>query len=234
MATRSREKSAARKANADKRARCTAKYVRIPSRKVHIILDLIRGKSADQALAILMNTPKAAAPIVAKVLNSAIANAENNKQFACFTNYDQNTGEGKLILASFNEDGVSSYGELEDDVVSFQFAGEGSRIAYMRGVQDDGSGTLMYVESNIADEISDSAYYYEVAEFMDLIQSGRRESAVNSHHNSLCTMLIMDEIRRQTGVVFPADGVSPVEGRDGTRPQSQTVSQTPDCSIRSI
>ena len=77
-------------------------------------------------------------------------------------------------------------------------------------------------------------YYYEVAEFMDLIQSGRRESAVNSHHNSLCTMLIMDEIRRQTGVVFPADGVSPVEGRDGTRPQSQTGSQAPDCSIRSI
>ena len=78
MATRSREKSAARKANADKRARCTAKYIRIPSRKVHIVLDLIRGKSADQALAILMNTPKAAAPIVAKVLNSAIANAVNN------------------------------------------------------------------------------------------------------------------------------------------------------------
>ena len=78
MATRSREKSAARKANADKRARCTAKYIRIPSRKVHIVLDLIRGKSADQALAILMNTPKAASPVVAKVLNSAIANAENN------------------------------------------------------------------------------------------------------------------------------------------------------------
>ena len=78
MATRSREKSALRRKNADKRARCTAKYVRIPSRKVKIVLDLIRGRSADQALAILMNTPKAASPIVAKVLNSAIANAENN------------------------------------------------------------------------------------------------------------------------------------------------------------
>ena len=78
MATRSREKSAARKANADKRPHATAKYIRIPSRKVHIVLDLIRGKSADQALAILMNTPKAASPIVAKVLNSAIANAVNN------------------------------------------------------------------------------------------------------------------------------------------------------------
>ena len=78
MATRSREKSAARKANADKRPRCIAKYIRIPSRKVHIVLDLIRGKSADQALAILLNTPKAASPIVAKALSSAIANAENN------------------------------------------------------------------------------------------------------------------------------------------------------------
>lgn len=78
MATRSREKSAQRKANADKRPRAIAKYVRIPSRKVHIVLDLIRGKSADMAVAILMNTPKAASPIVEKVLKSAIANAENN------------------------------------------------------------------------------------------------------------------------------------------------------------
>ena len=51
------------------------------------VLDLIRGKSADQALAILMNTPKAAAPIVAKVLNSAIANAENNLELDRSTLY---------------------------------------------------------------------------------------------------------------------------------------------------
>ena len=86
MATRSREKSAARKAVA-KRPHATAKYIRIPSRKVHIVLDLIRGKSADQALAILMNTPKAASPIVAKVLNSAIANAENNMEMDRSTLY---------------------------------------------------------------------------------------------------------------------------------------------------
>ena len=87
MATRSREKSAARKANADKRPHATAKYIRIPSRKVHIVLDLIRGKSADQALAMLVNTPKAASPIVAKVLNSAIANAENNMEMDRSTLY---------------------------------------------------------------------------------------------------------------------------------------------------
>ena len=87
MATRSREKSAARKANADKRPHATAKYIRIPSRKVHIVLDLIRGNSADQALAILMKTPKADSRIVAKVLNSAIANAENNLEMDRSTLY---------------------------------------------------------------------------------------------------------------------------------------------------
>ena len=78
MATRVREKSAARKANADKRPRAVAKYIRISPRKVKVVIDLIRGKQVDQALAILMYTPKAAAPVVEKLLNSAIANAENN------------------------------------------------------------------------------------------------------------------------------------------------------------
>lgn len=78
MATRSREKSAARKANDDKRPRAIAKYVRISSRKVKVVIDLIRGKSVAEAKAILAFTPKAASEPVLKVLNSAVANAENN------------------------------------------------------------------------------------------------------------------------------------------------------------
>ena len=78
MATRVKEKSAQRKANADKRPRAQAKYVRISPRKVQIVIDLIRGKQVDDALAILRYTPKSAAPVVEKLLNSAIANAENN------------------------------------------------------------------------------------------------------------------------------------------------------------
>ena len=78
MATRVKQKAAARKANADKRPHAIARYVRISSRKVKIVIDLIRGKKVDEALAILMYTPKSAAPVVEKLLNSAIANAENN------------------------------------------------------------------------------------------------------------------------------------------------------------
>ncbi len=50
-------------------------------------------------------------------------------------------------------------------------------------------------------------YYYEVAEFINTVLSGRRESAVNSHRNSLATMEVVDEIRRQVGVVFPSDSL---------------------------
>lgn len=78
MATRIREKAAMRRADRDKRPRAHVKYVRMSSRKAAIVIDLIRGKKVDEALAILLTTPKAASPIVEKLLNSAIANAENN------------------------------------------------------------------------------------------------------------------------------------------------------------
>jgi len=78
MATRIREKTSQRKANRDKRPRAIVRYVRISPRKARLVIDLIRGKRVSDALATLMHTPKAASPIVEKLLNSAIANAENN------------------------------------------------------------------------------------------------------------------------------------------------------------
>ena len=55
-----------------------ARNIRISPRKVRIVADLIRGKSAGEALSILRNTPKAASSVVEKALRSAMANAENN------------------------------------------------------------------------------------------------------------------------------------------------------------
>ena len=56
----------------------TLKYARISSRKVKIVADLIRGKNAEDALAIVKFTPKASSEIIEKLLKSAMANAENN------------------------------------------------------------------------------------------------------------------------------------------------------------
>ena len=78
MATRIKEKAAARQEHRDNRPHASVKNVRISSRKVKIVIDLIRSKKVDDALAILEFTPKSAAPVVKKLLESAIANAENN------------------------------------------------------------------------------------------------------------------------------------------------------------
>lgn len=59
-------------------AKAEAKYIRISSSKVKPVADLIRGKSAKEAQAILKFTPKKGARLMLSVLNSAIANAENN------------------------------------------------------------------------------------------------------------------------------------------------------------
>ena len=78
MAKRLREKAEARKNNADKRPSATVKYVRISPDKVRIVLDIIRGKSYTEALAILKFTRKAACEPLVKLLNSAAANAEDH------------------------------------------------------------------------------------------------------------------------------------------------------------
>ena len=59
-------------------AKAHLKFARISPRKVSIVCDLIRGKDVKTAMAILMNTPKAASELMIKVLKSAVANAENN------------------------------------------------------------------------------------------------------------------------------------------------------------
>jgi len=56
----------------------TAKYVRVSPRKAGDMATLIRGKNVAEAKAILALSPRAAAKLVGKVLDSAVANAENN------------------------------------------------------------------------------------------------------------------------------------------------------------
>ena len=48
-------------------------------------------------------------------------------------------------------------------------------------------------------------YYYEIKEFIDTVRDGRIESRINSHDRSLATAEIIDEVRRQLGVRYPAD-----------------------------
>ena len=76
-------------------AKAVARTIRIAPRKVRLVLDLIRGKNAGEAIAILKLTNKASSPVIEKVLMSALANAEHN--------YDMNTDE--LVVKAYANEG---------------------------------------------------------------------------------------------------------------------------------
>jgi large subunit ribosomal protein L22 len=71
-------------------ARAEARYIRVSPQKARLVVDLIRGRKAGEALDILRGTNKRIAPAVEKVLRSAIANAQNR-----FTDVDVD----KLVVA---------------------------------------------------------------------------------------------------------------------------------------
>ncbi|MGI8803590.1 MAG: 50S ribosomal protein L22 [Solirubrobacteraceae bacterium] len=76
--------------------RAQAKYVRTSARKARLVCDHIRGKSVVDARAILAFAPRAVADDWAKLLNSAVANAEHNHELV---------GEDLRVLAAFADEG---------------------------------------------------------------------------------------------------------------------------------
>jgi large subunit ribosomal protein L22 len=60
-------------------ARAISKYLRISPRKVRLNADLIRGKRVEEAINLLTHTPKAGARVVSKVVQSALANARQDR-----------------------------------------------------------------------------------------------------------------------------------------------------------
>ena len=79
MAKRIREKAELLNQNKDTRPYASVRYVMLSPTKAKIVIDTVRGKSYDDAVAILSNMPHEAAAILLKVVKSAGANAENNK-----------------------------------------------------------------------------------------------------------------------------------------------------------
>ncbi len=79
MAKRIREKAEKIEQNKETRPYASVRFVRLSPTKAKIVIDQVRGKSYDDAVAILSNMPHEAAAILLKVVKSAGANAENNK-----------------------------------------------------------------------------------------------------------------------------------------------------------
>ena len=83
-----------RNANKDTRPSAKLSYARVSVQKACFVLDAIRGKDVETAIGILTYNPRYASSVILKLLNSAIANAENNNNMdvsklyiaACYAN----------------------------------------------------------------------------------------------------------------------------------------------------
>ena len=121
------------------------------------------------------------------------------------------TGVDGQGAGDFGYDGMSGnviYSKIVDGSVPSEIQGESGSIL-INGINDCLEVSFKRRGESVREtwgKAEDkSSYYYEVAEFLDVIESGRIESKINSHEASLVTMEIMDEMRRQIGLRYPAD-----------------------------
>ncbi len=126
-------------------------------------------------------------------------------------------GQGSVTFSYDGMEAVAVYSKISDSRLPSEIQGEKGTITIDRinaprvltlypNAKNLGGGIHDTIEpETLSVGLTNDEYYYEVAEFIDLIESGRSESAINSHTNSLATITLLDEIRRQAGVVFPAD-----------------------------
>jgi len=118
--------------------------------------------------------------------------------------------DGQAAVNFTYKNGITAtalYGKIADSTLPTEIQGEAGTIKLDR-INIISEVTLLPRKEksrNIRPETTHHEYYYEIAHFIDLIQSGKKESPINTLHNTLTTMEVMDEIRHQLDVRFPAD-----------------------------
>ncbi|MGG6433260.1 Gfo/Idh/MocA family protein [Anoxybacillus sp. D401a] len=116
-------------------------------------------------------------------------------------------GEGSIILDYGEMDAVVMYSKIANSYTPAEIQGEKGTIV-IDTIHTPTRVHIHYRDGRIEDISVPQPYepmYYEALEFITLIERGERESTINSHARSLATMKIMEEARKQTGIVFPAD-----------------------------
>ncbi|MDL2214909.1 Gfo/Idh/MocA family oxidoreductase [Dysgonomonas sp. OttesenSCG-928-M03] len=116
-------------------------------------------------------------------------------------------GQGAVNFEYKDMNATILYSKIADSFLPTEIQGEKATIISDR-INTISKVNLRYrdgSEKDISVPVNKNEYFYEIAEFIDLVENGRSQSEINSHENSLITMEIIDEIRKQLGVVFPAD-----------------------------
>lgn len=116
-------------------------------------------------------------------------------------------GQGSIIMQYDGLDAVIQYSKISNSYLPLEIQGEEGSFLLNR-VSDPNE----LIWKARAGEINDLSLptvthdmYYEIQHFIALIEENKKESPINSYANSLATMEIIDEVRKQIGLVFPAD-----------------------------
>ena len=116
-------------------------------------------------------------------------------------------GEGSIIMNYGEMDAAVMYSKIADSYLPAEIQGENGTLVIER-INQPYDVKIIYRDGTIEDlrqpQMQESMFY-EAREFIDLIETGLRESSVNSLTHSLLVAEIMEEARRQIGVRFPAD-----------------------------
>ena len=116
-------------------------------------------------------------------------------------------GSGSAIFEYDGMDALVSYSKISNSSAAAEVQGEeGSLILDRINIPRQ----LLFKPRNyppqdISVEHCGNDYFYEILEFLNLIETGKIEHEINSHKHSLMVMELMDEIRKQIGVVYQAD-----------------------------
>lgn len=116
-------------------------------------------------------------------------------------------GAGSLLLSYPDMDAVIHYSKIVDSVASAEIQGEKGTLSFDKISRPD-KVTIRYRDGSVEDLTRpqvDNAMFYEIQEFIELMKNGAKESNLNSHSNSLQVVEIMDEARKQMGLIYPAD-----------------------------
>jgi predicted dehydrogenase len=116
-------------------------------------------------------------------------------------------GEGALILTYEDMDVVIMHSKIADSRIPCEIQGEkGSMI--IDKINNTESVQIIYRNGEKEDlsvpQIKENMYY-EVKEFIDLIKNNKLESELNSHEQSMKVLEIIEEARKQSGIIYPAD-----------------------------
>ena len=116
-------------------------------------------------------------------------------------------GQGSALFKYDDMDGSIIYSKIANSYLPSEIQGEEGTII-IENIHDMNKVTINYTNGNIevisVNQIEENMMY-EVKEFIQLITNNTLESKINTHENSLNTSKIMEQIRRQMGLVYPAD-----------------------------